>query len=232
MVQEINAMMEAEYSVRRKMQLQRLDVTVDSFGWHEQLAKDAAAAAAAASASAASASAASNSGDAMDVSPASPAVLTRAQRMQAKYNRFRGGLLDYVKFDLYDVACARTDLAHDNEKPVSQTRVATNVRDFMLGSVPDRGGRVTAAAKKAGSSGDAPATPSSSSSSTTSSSSPSSSNRGGGRGGRGGRGRGGHGGGRGGSSGAGSAGVAANASASAAAPTESPNKKAKLSDQF
>lgn len=215
--------MEAEYSVRRKMQLQRLDVTVDSFGWHEQLAKDAAAAAAAASASAAS-----NSGDAMDVSPASPAVLTRAQRMQAKYNRFRGGLLDYVKFDLYDVACARTDLAHDNEKPVSQTRVATNVRDFMLGSVPDRGGRVTAAAKKAGSSGDAPATPSSS----TSSSSPSSSNRGGGRGGRGGRGRGGHGGGRGGSSGAGSAGVAANASASAAAPTESPNKKAKLSDQF
>jgi len=223
MVQEINAMMEAEYSVRRKMQLQRLDVTVDSFGWHEQLAKDAAAAAAAASASAAS-----NSGDAMDVSPASPAVLTRAQRMQAKYNRFRGGLLDYVKFDLYDVACARTDLAHDNEKPVSQTRVATNVRDFMLGSVPDRGGRVTAAAKKAGSSGDAPATPSSS----TSSSSPSSSNRGGGRGGRGGRGRGGHGGGRGGSSGAGSAGVAANASASAAAPTESPNKKAKLSDQF
>ena len=223
MVQEINAMMEAEYSVRRKMQLQRLDVTVDSFGWHEQLAKDAAAAAAAASASAAS-----NSGDAMDVSPASPAVLTRAQRMQAKYNRFRGGLLDYVKFDLYDVACARTDLAHDNEKPVSQTRVATNVRDFMLGSVPDRGGRVTAAAKKAGSSGDAPATPSSS----TSSSSPSSSNRGGGRGGRGGRGRGGHGGGRGGSSGAGSAGVAANASAAAAAPTESPNKKAKLSDQF
>jgi len=215
--------MEAEYSVRRKMQLQRLDVTVDSFGWHEQLAKDAAAAAAAASASAAS-----NSGDAMDVSPASPAVLTRAQRMQAKYNRFRGGLLDYVKFDLYDVACARTDLAHDNEKPVSQTRVATNVRDFMLGSVPDRGGRVTAAAKKAGSSGDAPATPSSS----TSSSSPSSSNRGGGRGGRGGRGRGGHGGGRGGSSGAGSAGVAANASAAAAAPTESPNKKAKLSDQF
>jgi hypothetical protein len=133
----MNEAMAAEYSVRRQMLLKRLEVTMQSFGWDDPGPTSAAPAVAVPTAASASVAMQTDDG-----------VATRAQRLAAKYAALRASLRDTVRLGPQDVRAARTDLVDRANASVSRgRRTTTAARELVLGTVPDRGGRVTAAAK-------------------------------------------------------------------------------------
>jgi len=193
----INAAMAAEYTVRRQMLLKRLEVTVQSFAWED-------APAAAPAAAAASSGGADDAAMATDEPAApAPAPSRRSQRLAARLAAMRSPLADSVAFSLASLHTARSDLLEiANASVASGKRASTAVRNLVLGAVPDRGGRVTAAAKAAkaqaaAAAGGAPASAAAAAGSAGGARRPWSGGggrRGGGGGGGGGRGRGGGGG--------------------------------------
>jgi len=143
MLESINAAMAAEYTVRRQMLLKRLEVTVQSFAWED------APVAAAPAAAAASSDGADDAAMVTD-EPGAPALNRRSQRLAARLTALQAPLADSVAFSLASLHAARSDLLEiANASVASGKRASTAVRNLVLGAVPDRGGRVTAAAKAA-----------------------------------------------------------------------------------
>ena len=120
------------------MLLKRLEVTIQSFAWEEDVAP-------------AAPVAASSDDSAMRTDTDSVSeTAERHQRLAARFAALRAPLQETATLPLDRLRSARGDLvASANASVANAKRASTVVRDMQLGSVPDRGGRVTAAAKAA-----------------------------------------------------------------------------------